>query len=287
MLHRHLRRALILGTIAVCSSGLSGCALLESLLGPGNAPTATVVGVRVTDFSLNDLTVVLDVAVKNPYGVPLPLADIDYAFASQGQPFLKGQAPLQGSIPAGQSKTLSLPAKVVFAELLKVVTSVRPGAIIPYRVTVGLSVNTPVLGPMRLPLQKDGTLPIPSPPAVSVASVGWTNVSLAGATGVLKLRVSNPNAFAFDVAGLDYDVRLGTFHLAKGGLVNAAHLAAGAAQELGINVSVSTAQAGLAIIQLVQGRSSSYSLGGALSIGTPFGPLRIPVNVTGEVPFVH
>jgi len=280
-------RYLRLGLLLAFALGLSGCALLDSLLGPANRPTATLVGVRLTDFSLNDLTVVLDVAVKNPYAVPLPLANIEYAFASQGQPFLKGQAALQGSIAAGQSKTLSLPAKVVFAELLRLVSNVRPGALIAYRVTLGLSVNAPVLGPLRLPLEKAGTLPIPAPPAVSVASVVWTNVSLAGATGVLKLRVTNPNAFAFDVAALDYDVRLGAFHLAKGGLVNAASLAAGAAQELGINVSVSTAQAGMAIIQLVQGRSSAYSLGGALSIGTPFGPLRIPVNVTGQVPFVH
>lgn len=287
MLRQNLRRRIHWGLVAICALGLSGCALLESLLAPSNRPTATLVGVRITDFSLNDLTVVLDVAVKNPYSVSLPLTNIDYAFASQGQPFLKGQAALQGSIPAGQSKTFSLPAKVVFVELLKLLTRVRPGAIIPYRATLGLSVNAPVLGTLRLPLEKDGTLPVPAPPSVSVPKVTWTNVSLAGATGVLKLRVSNPNAFAFDVAGLDYDVRLGAFQLAKGGLVNAASLAAGATQELGISVSVSTAQAGLAIIQLVQGHSSAYSLGGALRIGTPFGPLRIPLNVAGQVPFVR
>lgn len=287
MARHNLRRRALLALLTSVVLGLSGCALLDSLLAPTNRPTATLVGVRITDFSLNDLTVVLDVAVKNPYSVALPLANIDYAFASQGQPFLKGQAPLQGSIPAGQSKTLSLPAKVVFAELLKLLVGVRPGAIIPYRASLGLSVNAPVLGPLRLPLEKDGTLPVPAPPAVSVPSVAWKNVSLAGVTGVVKLRVTNPNAFAFDVAGLDYDIKLGGFPLAKGGLVNAASLAAGAAQELGINVQVSTAQAGMAIIQLAQGRSSAYSVGGALSIGTPFGPLRIPVNVTGQVPFVR
>jgi LEA14-like dessication related protein len=117
--------------------------------------------------------------------------------------------------------------------------------------------------------------------------VRWQNLSLAGASGLLLLRVTNPNAFAFDVAGLDYDIKLGGHSLTKGGLVNAASLAAGAAQELGINVSVSTAQAGMAILQLVQGQSSAYSLGGALSIGTPFGPLRLPVNVAGQVPLLH
>lgn len=279
-------RALCVASLAALLL-LPGCALLQSLLAGTEQPTASITGVRISDLSLSDLTLVFDVAITNPYSVPLPLVNIDYAVASQGQPFLQGQAPLQGDVPAGQSKTVSLPAKVVFVELLKLLQSVRPGAIIPYKGTLGLSVNAPVLGTLRLPLEKEGTLPVPAPPSVSVASVQWQNLSLAGASGVLKLRVQNPNAFAFDVAGLDYDIRLGNHALAKGGLVNAANVAAGAAQELGINVSVSTAQAGMAIVQLVQGQSSNYSLGGGLSIGTPFGPLRIPVNVTGQVPFLR
>jgi LEA14-like dessication related protein len=128
---------------------------------------------------------------------------------------------------------------------------------------------------------------VPAAPNVSIPSVTWQSVSLAGATGLVKMRVGNPNAFAFDVAGLDYDIKLGGHNLAKGGLVNAASLAAGGTQDIGINVAVSTAQAGMALVQMLQGQSSAYSLGGALTIGTPFGPLRIPLAVTGQVPFLR
>ena len=264
-----------------------GCALLASLLGPQPKPTASVSAVRITDFSLNDLTVVFDLTITNPYAVPLPLVNVDYALASQAQPFLQGQAPLQGSIPANGSQTVPLPAKIVFVELLKALQGVRPGAMVPYHATLGLSVNAPVLGNLRLPIEKEGEVPVPAPPELSLPSVTWQNVSLAGATGLLKMRVRNPNSFAFDVAGLDYDIKLAGMDLAKGGLTNAASLAAGAAQEIGINVSVSTAKAGMAIVQLLQGKSSAYSLGGALAIGTPFGPLRIPLAVTGQVPFLR
>jgi LEA14-like dessication related protein len=264
-----------------------GCALLQSLLGPQPTPTASVAGVRITDFSLTGATLAFDVAIKNPYTVPLPLVNIDYALSSQTLSFLQGQAALEGTIPAGESKTVTLPAKVVFLDLLKILQGVKPGALIPYHGAFGLSVNAPVVGTLRLPLDKDGELPVPAPPNVSVSSVKWQNVSLAGATGLLLLKVGNPNAFAFDLAGLDYDFKLGGVDLAKGGLTNAASLAAGAAQEIGINLSVSTAQAGLGILQLVQGQSSAYSLGGALAIGTPFGPLRIPLALTGQVPFLR
>lgn len=272
--------------LAVALLALPGCALLQGLLGPAPKPSAQVTGVRITDFSLSDLTLAFDVAVTNPYAVALPLVNIDFALASQGKPFLQGLAPLQGAIPAKGTQTISMPAKVNFGELIKAVAGVRPGAMVPYHTTLGLSVNAPAIGTLRLPLEKEGQLPVPAPPDVSVAAVKWQNVSLAGATGLLALRVANPNSFAFDLAALEYHIKLGSFDLANGGLVNAASLAAGAAQDIGINVSVSTAKAGMAIVQLLQGQASNYTLGGALAIGTPFGPLQIPLAVTGQVPFL-
>jgi LEA14-like dessication related protein len=286
---KKIRSVRLLGLLggSALAVALSGCALLQSLLGGTPRPTASITGVRIGDFSLNDLTLVFDLAVTNPYTVGLPLVNIDYSLASQSQPFLQGQAPLQGSIPAGQTKTLSLPAKVVFVDLLKVLKGISLGSTVPYKGTLGLSVNAPVLGALRLPLEKEGQLPVPAPPQVSVPSVTWQNVSLSGATGLLKMKVANPNSFAFDVAGLDYDIKLGGVALAKGGLTNAASLAAGAAQEIGINVSLSTAQAGMALLQMVKGQSGTYSLGGAISIGTPFGPLKVPLSVSGQVPFLR
>jgi LEA14-like dessication related protein len=266
---------------------LPGCATLASLLGEQPKPQVTVTGVRIADLSLTDLTVVFDLTITNPYAVPLPLVNLDYALASGAQPFLQGQAPMQGTVPVSGSKTVSVPTKVVFLELLKVLQSVRPGAVLPYRATLGLSVNAPVIGTLRLPLEQDGQLPVPTAPNVSIPSIAWKSVSLAGVAGVLKLRVGNPNAFAFDVAGLDYDIKLGSFSLVKGGLTNAASLTAGGSQDIAINVAVSTAQAGLAIVRMLQGQGSGYSLGGALSLGTPWGPLRIPLATTGQVSFLR
>jgi LEA14-like dessication related protein len=266
---------------------LPGCATLASLLGEQPKPQVTVTGVRIADLSLTDLTVVFDLTITNPYAVPLPLVNLDYALASGAQPFLQGQAAMQGTVPVSGSKTVSVPTKVVFLELLKVLQGVRPGALVPYRATLGLSVNAPVLGTLRLPIEKDGQLPVPTAPDVSIPSITWQSASLAGVAGVLKMRIGNPNAFAFDVAGLNYDIKLGSFSLAKGGLTNAASLGPGGSQEIAISVAVSTAQAGLAIVQMLQGKGSGYTLGGGLAIGTPWGPLNIPLAKSGQVPFLR
>lgn len=282
-----LRRFRLTTLLCACLLALPGCAALSGLLGSQPKPQVKVSGVRIADLSLTNLTVVFDLTITNPYAVPLPLVNLDFALASGAQPFLKGQAAMQGTVPVSGSKTVSVPAKVVFLELLKTLTSVRPGAVVPYRASLGLSVDAPVVGTLRLPIEQDGQLPVPAVPNVSIPSITWQSVSLAGVAGVLKLRVANPNQFAFDLAGMDYNIKLGSFSLVKGGLTNAANLTAGGSQDLAINVAVSTAQVGLGIVQMLQGKGSGYSLGGALSLGTPFGPLRIPLAVNGQVPFLR
>lgn len=107
---------LLLGSLLA----LPGCALLQSLLGQTPRPTASVAGVRLAEFSLTGATLIFDVAIQNPYAVPLPLVNVDYALSSQSLSFLSGQAPLEGTIAAGGSKTVSLPAKLVFLDILKI-----------------------------------------------------------------------------------------------------------------------------------------------------------------------
>jgi len=141
-----------------------GCSMLEGL---GVArPSAAVVGVRPTDVSLTTLTLRFDVEVTNPYSVPLPLTSVDYCLASRGAQFLSGEAPLQGAVPANGSKVLPVPVKVDFINLLSVLADVRPGTTIPYDAELGLSVDAPVAGPLRLPMTKADQLDIPNIPSI-------------------------------------------------------------------------------------------------------------------------
>ena len=105
---------------------------------------------------------VFNVKVDNPYMVAIPLSNLDYALASKGQQFLDGKAPLQGTIPSQGSKTLPVPVKVNFLRLIKAVSGARPGASIPYKADLGLSLDVPMLGNKRVPMSKEGTLDIPS-----------------------------------------------------------------------------------------------------------------------------
>ncbi|HUU90057.1 MAG TPA: LEA type 2 family protein [Phycisphaerae bacterium] len=136
-------------------TGSAGCGLMER-------PSAQIAGAKLQDVGLTEATMLFDVKVDNPYTVPLPMSNVDYALASQGQRFLTGKADVQGEVPAKGSKVLGVPVHISYMELINAVKGARPGGTIPYTADLGLSVDVPALGPLRLPMSKEGQLTIPS-----------------------------------------------------------------------------------------------------------------------------
>ena len=138
---------------------VGGCGLMEK-------PSVKVANVSMGDTSLKATTIIFDVEVTNPYTVPLPLTGADYALSTGGQQFLKGQADIQGTIPAGESKVLPLPVEVRYADVLAAAKSVRGQREIPYTADLGFLLNTPLAGNLRVPVQKEGTLALPNAASV-------------------------------------------------------------------------------------------------------------------------
>ena len=125
-------------------------------------PTAEIVGASLQNISLDSAELLFDVEVNNPYLIPLPMLDADYALASRGVGFLSGEAPLTGTIPAGESKVLGLPVKINFLQLMQALEGVIPGSVVPYDADLGLSVDAPLLGRLRLPMARQGEIAVPT-----------------------------------------------------------------------------------------------------------------------------
>jgi LEA14-like dessication related protein len=282
---RGLRRGLAAVLVPLVCAGLAGCAQLRDVFSL-NTPSARVTGVRIQDVGLDAATLLFDVEVTNPLALPLPLANVDYSLASAGAAFLSGKAQVQGTVPATSSKTVSVPARVVYLELLKVLKGVRPGSVVPYAAEIGFSVDVPSAGPLRLPLKKEGQLPIPTAPDVEVRSVDWSKVTLDEAGGRVVLGIVNRNQFPVDLSKLSYALSLGGVEVANASLAKAVSLAASdGAGTLEIPISFSPKQAGLAVLAMLTGKGSGYSLSGVVDVGTPFGPMSLPVKKIGETIF--
>lgn len=148
-------RPLLAATVMVLLAGASGCGMLQR-------PDARIVGASLQNVTATDATMRFEVEVDNPYAVGLPLRNFDYSLSSGGQKFLDGQTDVEGTVPAGARRSVGVPVRISFVELVTAVRGARPGATIPYDAELGLSVDAPVLGPLRLPMSRDGHLHIPT-----------------------------------------------------------------------------------------------------------------------------
>ena len=158
----------------------SGCDTLNSIM-QYEKPTASLAGVSFGEVSLDEAQLLFDVQVKNPYALELPLLNLDYDLQSGGQPLLNGKADVATTIPAKSSRVVTLPVSFKYLDLLNALTSlgdVRPGSQIPYTAKVGLGLDSPIVGTMRLPLTKEGTLNVPT--VEEMAGADWKELLKEG-----------------------------------------------------------------------------------------------------------
>ncbi len=268
---------------ALLALGLGpGCAQLQQVFG---APRASVAGVSLRGLDLQGLELVLDVDVSNPYAIDLPLLGLDYEIARGAGSLLKGAADVSGSIPAGGSRTLPVSLRLEFASLLALAGDIRPGAVVDYVADIGVSVNAPGLGPLRLPLRHEGRFPVPTVPEVTLESLRWTELALDQASAEIDIGLRNTNSFGVDLTQFGYELRIGGLHVASSSLQQALTLASGDTGKLSLQLSLRPADLGFAAFKMLAGSDASYQLDGRMSLQSPFGPLDLPYQRAGKIAF--
>jgi LEA14-like dessication related protein len=271
--------------LIVSTLGVTGCATLEEYV-RFEKPSAHVAGVALEGFSLEDVTLAFDVEVTNPYSVALPLVDLDYALSSGRDPFLSGRAELAGTVPAESSRKVSLPATITYARLLETLTGIRPGSVVPYTADLGLSVDAPMVGRIRIPLQKQGEVPVPAVPKVSIAAVKWDELGLNEARGRVMLNVANTNEFPLDLSKMTYTLSVNNSQVVSSAVEEPVSFAAdGGEGTIEIPVSFSPINMGLSLFQALMSGEATFTVTGDMGVETPYGPLKMPVEETRRVSF--
>jgi len=276
------RFALLLLIVATALAG--GCQAVQSWGQSLQRPTARVTGARLDNITLESAAVNFDVEVTNPYPVALPLVNLKYALAATGgtQPFVSGAADVQGSVPANASKTLTIPAKVVFSQLFQVLEEVKPGSVVPYDASLTMSVNAPQVGPLDLPLRHQGQLPVPTVPAVSLAGVQWQGLTAEKADALVRVNVTNRNQFPFDLAKLSMNLAVNGSKLVTIEQPQSAHFEPAGQQTLEIPINFSPKSLGLGALSMLRGQGTQYALSGLFDLNTPFGPMQLPYSTSAQ-----
>jgi len=249
-------------------------------------PSARISGTSLSEFGLREATVEFDVRISNPYGVSLPLADMEYNLSSNDRSFLGGRLKVEESVPARGQKTIQVPARVTYRKLIDVVRGIRPGEVIPYTAELTLSVDSPGGNTIELPMAKQGKLPVPVVPDVRLRSVKWREIGLTQTTAVLNLGVRNRHVFSVTMENIKYALDLGGSKVIESSMTRSHRFEAGGSQSIQIPVSLSITKLGQGLLSIFRQDRASYELRGELGVSTPYGSLTMPYNSSGQTPFV-
>ena len=149
---------LFLGAVLLLGAGCESVEESVSL----RKPTARLMGMQFKDADAYGATVVFDVQIVNHYSAELPLRRFSYAVSTQqGSRFMAGSAALDIRIPVAGSQTVSLPARIDYADTLRRLGGARPGAMVSYEATVDLAIEAPRFGTITLLLDNAGTVTLP------------------------------------------------------------------------------------------------------------------------------
>lgn len=230
----------------------SGCAMLEDA-GLWQKPEARVSSVELTELTFESagLDVIVDVFNPNPYKISLGL--LDYTLTVQGRQFLDGRQDKKTWLGAEQAQAIAVPIRVRFEDLFAAVSGLKQKNAIDYGLNGGVSFEVPVAGMIRIPFEKQGRLPVPAMPKVSVEGLRLDDLSLMGASLKLTLAMENTNDFGISLDRFDYSFKLNNNAIAGGKA--AARLAAGpgATSRVELPIDLSFARAGRALYSLLAG----------------------------------
>lgn len=240
--------------------------MLSKVLTPQEKPELTYKTVRMRDFDFASVTLDFDFEVKNPYGVGISLASLDYELQVNQKKLLQGQTNKELSVPAHGSSIVTLPYKVEFLELGEALVSLfQAKDELPYRLAVTFGLDTPI-GVVPVPIKTEGKLPLPRLPDVKMGGVKMGETNLTGTTVVFDVDVKNKGNFPLKVKSSQMDVKISGVSVSQTQL-QVPEVPAGETAKVQIPVKLSFFKLGGAVVKAIQNKKIDYDLGGALDLG--------------------
>jgi LEA14-like dessication related protein len=271
-------RAVVVSSIVV----FCGCSLLKQVAASGfEKPSLAFKDASLSDVTLSGATVNLVFTVTNPNDAALSLAETDYQFSLEGKQLVAGKPPGAIRIPAKGSGDVTLPASVKFADIAGSIADFLRKEQASYRAEGHIGVDTPI-GIAALPFSKEGTVPLPKLPNVSVGTPKIGSISLTSARIDLPLVFANQNAFALPLGSVSGALRIAGADVGEMGAQPVGRVDAKGAKTVTLPVTVRFSQALAAAKAIREGRAHVAVDGQLAAEGA-----ALPFHVERDVDFTQ
>lgn len=269
-------------TVWLAAALIAGCAPVTRLIDQ-EPPSAEVEQVRVTELDFAHAELAFDLKVHNPNPDALSLSGFDYRLDLDGAELLRGKRSEPVSLAPQGSTRVTVPLNLVFADIFSSFARLADADEVPYRVELGAFVDAPLLGQIRIPIRKEGTVPLVKPPRISLHGLRVQGLSPVGARLALELAVENPNTFFLQVERFDYRLALNGQNWLAGSSDAATRVEGKGRSVIKLPLTLDFSQLGGA---LGGGGAVDYKLEGAVDMATGnrlIGKVSLPLFASGSL----
>lgn len=267
---------------------LTQCAEFFDLLNQVSVqePRVKIADVKMTGLSFNKVDLLFNIHINNPNSVGINLSGFDYNLLIEGNSFISGKQDEGLAIKANGSEIVHLPLSLIFMDIYNTFSKIKSLDSMKYDLQTGLSFNMPVLGEIRIPISKSGSVPSLKSPSISLKKLQMDKIKLTGADLTLKIKLDNPNAITFLLNSMDYQLNVAGTEWIKGNSKKVINVNAKEESIIDIPISLNFLNMGQSVYQLLKGdQTLNYNLSGNANLGSNlsiFNEYNMPFNQTGK-----
>lgn len=232
---------------------LDGCAALEDLSNSIQKPKLSVKNVRVSDFNFKEMELTYDIEVDNPNALSVQMLAYDYNLDINENTLVTGDQKKELAIEASGASTFQVPMRLNFKDVYRSMQSLQDSEEVSYSFLSTLTFDLPVLGQTKVPVSKEGRIPVLKTPKVSLEEFTVTGINLSSANINLQLRFHNPNSFGIDINALNYDLMINGDQWAEGTTLQGTSLKEKGMTMLKIPISLNISKIGMSAYRLLKG----------------------------------
>ena len=230
----------------------AGCETVEKAVS-SKLPTVKADDVRLKTASFTALDLVVDLDIMNPNMFGLSMSSFDYDLQVSDTSLISGNKTDAVRLEGGQNSVVSVPMSVSFQDLASTIPNILEQDTFDYALKGNLTFNIPIVGMVKVPVSKAGTLPVIRPPKIKDIGISKRGINLTGAD--LDLNVSIENSNAFDLLLKDFQYAFGGNEQtwASGRTGQSVDLSSKGSGELSIPVHLNFLSLGKTVFQLLSG----------------------------------
>uniref|UniRef100_A0A2N9HPB6 Water stress and hypersensitive response domain-containing protein n=1 Tax=Fagus sylvatica TaxID=28930 RepID=A0A2N9HPB6_FAGSY len=160
---------------------------MKKIEGAFGKPTAKFTGIHIPFINREKADIVVDVLMKNPSLIPIPLTDINFLIESDERNLISGGLDA-GTIPAYGEVTVKVRFTLIYDVIKHTVADIiKPGSKIPYKIKV----DVPFIGRQTT---LTGEINIPDKPAIhDIEDIKFERISFEETVAFLHLKLENKN----------------------------------------------------------------------------------------------